>query len=838
MGCSTVFSQLSEPGVPESFLLKTKATAIIPEKHLDTVNIQKFIDEDIKYSIPNRYGTVQQVNIDIKLLGAKTIVAGKGTFWQYRLTSANAFSLGIHFKKFNLPAGAKVFIYDDAHQQLFGAFTNIDNNPDTELAIAEFKGNSAIVEYFEPESVVFPGELVIGAVSQAYKDIQSILQTRVGINCPEGANWQDQKHAVCRMTFNDTQYSYYCTGFLVNNVRADGTPYFQTANHCISTSSEALSLVTYYNYENSTCTSNDASSIQTLSGATLKASNTYSDFTLLLLYQTPPTTYLPYYAGWDASGSAPKTGTCIHHPEGTPKCISSQTSTSPVSFNNSIIWDNNFTSSPNTHWKVVFDDGNVEAGSSGSPLFDQNQRVIGQLHGGDSLSSFFGKYSLSWNYGTTSSQQLKAWLDPDNTGSLTLNGTYMRIKPQSAFSTALTNVCIGTAVQFTDQSKYSPTQWRWNISPLSYKYADGTDSTSESPYVIFNNEGSYSVKLITTNSFGMDSLAKNDYIMAKNSIQVSMDNIPVDSVFCGSVLTKYPVKASGAIRYSFSLDNTDKLSYSIKTDSIYLTLKSGVEKDGSFDAWLKVLGTFGSCISADSARLKVVMQTNNDIANAIRLWPGENPTYSNQCATTQTNEPHAPYSGCYTDYSWCNGNGYATQNTVWFTFVGPSTGLITLDTHGINNKIAIYSADSYGDIVSGNNRLYTLVAANEGRSSTDGTSLIEKIPVEPGKQYWLQVDGSKGAVGNFTVDIVDNTLDVFPNPSSGQFDLIISNENSGIADIEFYSLTGRLLFKKQLEVTADANRFSFDASAYPSGMYIVKASINGVILKTKLMIVK
>jgi hypothetical protein len=79
---------------------------------------------------------------------------------------------------------------------------------------------------------------------------------------------------------------------------------------------------------------------------------------------------------------------------------------------------------------------------------------------------------------------------------------------------------------------------------------------------------------------------------------------------------------------------------------------------------------------------------------------------------------------------------------------------------------------------------------------------------------------------------------VFPNPSSGQFDLIISNENSGIADIEFYSLTGRLLFKKQLEVTADANRFSFDASAYPSGMYIVKASINGVILKTKLMIVK
>ena len=32
--------------------------------------------------------------------------------------------------------------------------------------------------------------------------------------------------------------------------------------------------------------------------------------------------------------------------------------------------------------QIDWDDGTTEPGSSGSPLFDQNHRVIGQLHGG------------------------------------------------------------------------------------------------------------------------------------------------------------------------------------------------------------------------------------------------------------------------------------------------------------------------------------------------------------------------------------------------------------------------------------------------------------------------
>jgi hypothetical protein len=34
-----------------------------------------------------------------------------------------------------------------------------------------------------------------------------------------------------------------------------------------------------------------------------------------------------------------------------------------------------------THWRVNFNQGTAEHGSSGSPMFNQNYKIVGQLHG-------------------------------------------------------------------------------------------------------------------------------------------------------------------------------------------------------------------------------------------------------------------------------------------------------------------------------------------------------------------------------------------------------------------------------------------------------------------------
>jgi hypothetical protein len=59
-----------------------------------------------------------------------------------------------------------------------------------------------------------------------------------------------------------------------------------------------------------------------------------------------------------------------------------------------------------------------------------------------------------------------------------------------------------------------------------------------------------------------------------------------------------------------------------------------------------------------------------------------------------------------------------------------------------------------------------------------------------------------------------------------------------LAEIELYSLTGKLLFKRQVEISGNNNRFAFDASAYPPGIYMLKATVNGTVLKTKVMIAR
>ena len=111
----------------------------------------------------------------------------------------------------------------------------------------------------------------------------------------------------------------------------------------------------------------------------------------------------------------------IHHPQGDIKKIS---------------FDYGFTALTNylghtsgsTHLRVFkWDDGTTEPGSSGSPLFNKQKRIVGQLHGGyasctiDS-SDWYGKFARSWLGGGVNTNSLKPWLDPDNTGALTLDG--------------------------------------------------------------------------------------------------------------------------------------------------------------------------------------------------------------------------------------------------------------------------------------------------------------------------------------------------------------------------------------------------------------------------------
>ena len=78
--------------------------------------------------------------------------------------------------------------------------------------------------------------------------------------------------------------------------------------------------------------------------------------------------------------------------------------------------------------------------------------------------------------------------------------------PASAFGVSNAVTCIDGVVDFTDMSTNVPTSWEWQISPNTYTYVNGTDSSSQNISVQFHAIGFYSVTLIATNANGSDTL--------------------------------------------------------------------------------------------------------------------------------------------------------------------------------------------------------------------------------------------------------------------------------------------------------------------------------------------
>ena len=89
----------------------------------------------------------------------------------------------------------------------------------------------------------------------------------------------------------------------------------------------------------------------------------------------------------------------------------------------SINWQGQGSSPAGSHWRVLWDDGGTYGGSSGSPVFNEDGLLVGQLSGGSGncysgdTEDYYGKFSLSFS-------NVSQWLDPINSGAIQIAGTY------------------------------------------------------------------------------------------------------------------------------------------------------------------------------------------------------------------------------------------------------------------------------------------------------------------------------------------------------------------------------------------------------------------------------
>jgi V8-like Glu-specific endopeptidase len=427
----------------DEIFVETIPVIVMPSLDMEAITKEDLANEGL--AVPFRFGFTHEVNLSLANSGAWKTTSDGGRLWTLRIYSPDALSLNLIYDQFWLPEGAKFFLYATNMEEYIGAFTNENNEGDKEtnegFATGFLFTNNIVLEYYEPAEVSDNGIISVAQVISGYRNISDFFENPLrdnhpelllchnDVKCTEGTYWQQEKNAIALMVMGGST----CTGALLNTTENDYSPIFLTANHCYKTNPK--SWIFYWNYEAPTCggvISKDSK--KSTEGANILAKNSDTDFLLLKLRKDPAKNrnVILYYLGWDRRYITATSGVSVHHPLGSQKKISI-IDTTINNYPYTIQWGEGVINQvlANTHWYLYYTNGTTQKGSSGSPLINQDRRVIGQMHAGSDppqcppdAIAFYGRFDVSWDSNDTIQRQLKHWLDPNNTGATTVDGTF------------------------------------------------------------------------------------------------------------------------------------------------------------------------------------------------------------------------------------------------------------------------------------------------------------------------------------------------------------------------------------------------------------------------------
>lgn len=310
--------------------------------------LEKEDQEDEEKGLPPRFGYPIDAGLNLNNSGKWTELPNGDKVWILKIHSPGALSINLLFDKFWIPEGGKLFLYSQDKKQVHGAFIS-KNNKGTKTDPAGFAttlvfGEYTILEYYLPKVIEDKTMISIDKIVHGYRDIGLFDKSystsgfggsgscQVNVNCPEGADWQNEKNAVALILVNGIRW---CSGSLIVNSCMDDRPYFLTANHCLSpvgadaiTNPNLFQWSFYWHYESQGCvTPGSEPPILATTGAVVMANNPVTDFALFALLELiehprDKTGVSPYFLGWDRSGNAGTGGVGIHHPRGDLKKIS------------------------------------------------------------------------------------------------------------------------------------------------------------------------------------------------------------------------------------------------------------------------------------------------------------------------------------------------------------------------------------------------------------------------------------------------------------------------------------------------------------------------------------
>lgn len=429
-----LFSQISHGGKPAAIVMSKSAkmeqdrVVLSGFTNPDSVSIMAQIKANSHKSL--KFAHKYHVQLSPENSGTWYTLKNGQRVWRLTIHSPNAKSLNIIFSDFEVPEGGRVFVYNPDKSVVRGGFNHLNNKAEKALPIMPIPGDELVVEYQEPIAPDFDASLVISSVNHDYIGVFGGLKVgefgdaepcEVDVNCLPTSEFT--RRGIVKMIVDGSEV---CTGALLNNTNRDGRNYVLSAAHSFAESNfRANTTLFIFNYQCPFCSTPDIEGTreQSVAGAAMKAFSPNGpgqniDFSLMELSVAPPDAYRPVYLGWDVRETIPPRTYCIHHPAGDVKKISIDDNAPVIS----TIAIGGVEYYEKGHLLVEeWDMGATEPGSSGSPMFNSQDQVVGGLSAGladcnDPTIDYFFRLSKAWDAYPNITEQLKTWLDPAETG--------------------------------------------------------------------------------------------------------------------------------------------------------------------------------------------------------------------------------------------------------------------------------------------------------------------------------------------------------------------------------------------------------------------------------------
>ena len=848
----------------------SKALDAIETLSLPALDNEELLREEMARRAPGvapRFAQRLDVDVSPQTHGKWRYRNGKA-IWHLRVPSPGAKSLNFGFDQYVMPAGGSLLIYSLDQREIQGPFTPADNEVHEELWTPVIHSDDVIIELSLPIAKQQEVKLHMTSVNHDFLGFAEVMSSvlsgscNLDVACGSEDGWgivDGYRDIIQSVAVYGQGGDTFCTGFLVNNTRQDCTPYFMTANHCGISAGGAPSVVVYWNYMNSFCrqpgslesgSAGNGSLSNFNTGSTLRASHSPSDMTLLELDDPVPLSADAFFAGWDARQILESDTTiCVHHPDGEEKRISFE-------FDGVYrgAWGQGGTPVPNGNHLIIEDwnIGTTEMGSSGSPLFNSDRRVVGQLHGGAASCSnneydSYGWFATSWTGGGTSGSRLRDWLDPDNSGTLTLDG-------HSAFNCNFAALAdpVFQSLCTPDAAVYSILVSESFAGPVTLTLAGLPAGLN----VVFDNTvvapGEGTQMTVT----GTGSLSTGTYqfsLLGTDGVNSSNQLLTLELVSDTPAMPVLSEPSNGAGNQGTSLDfvwntspSAEGYALQLATDPSFANVVFTADELSAttlFVPNLEVETTYywrvrGNNIcgaggwSTAYSFTTAVEQCGFTVVNTagLSIGPSEGAITNSQVFIDQDGEIlSVKINGLSTDHSWVgdlNATLRAPSGTtinlfnrpdcgepgmfVDFADDAPQTSLdfeSTCSDQGVAIQGAFQPVQAFSNF-NGQSASGTWTLSIQDNANFDGGELL-------GWNLEICTD-----LSNSTVEVGGAACQVWPNPATDLINIRLAEDLSGAVNARLFSVDGRQMLQQNLEARAGLS--AIDIARLPSGVYLLQ----------------